>query len=128
MKYGLISYDYTTNLGNEIQSIAARRFLPQIDYYIEHEKLDQFTGDNVKMIMNGWFVDCPTAWPPSDSINPLLVSMHFTTTTKNKKRVRRTLFYSILCSAGLQAGRHRTSYGDGASQSYRWHCGEHLQI
>ena len=91
MKYGLISYDYTTNLGNEIQSIAARRFLPQIDYYIEHEKLDQFTGDNVKMIMNGWFVDCPTAWPPSDSINPLLVSMHFTTTTKNKKRVEAIL-------------------------------------
>lgn len=91
MKYGLISYDYTTNLGNEIQSIAARRFMPQIDYYIEHEKLERFNEDNVKMIMNGWFVDCPAAWPPSDKINPLLVSMHFTTTTKNRKRVEAIL-------------------------------------
>lgn len=85
MKYGLLSYDYTTNLGNEIQSIAARRFLPHIDYYVEHEKLDKFDEDNVKMIMNGWFVDCPDAWPPSDKIDPLLVSMHFTTTTNNKR-------------------------------------------
>ncbi len=91
MKYGLISYDYTTNLGNEIQSIAARRFLPNVDYYIEHEKLDKFDEDYVKMIMNGWFVDCPTAWPPSQKIDPLLVSMHFTTTTKNKKRIEAIL-------------------------------------
>lgn len=85
MKYGLISYDYTTNLGNEIQSIAARRFLPKVDYYIEHEKLEQFDSqDKVKMIMNGFFVDCPAAWPPSDKINPLLVSMHFSTTNEKK--------------------------------------------
>lgn len=79
-----MSYNYTTNLGNEIQSIASRRFLPKIDYYIEHEKLDTFdcSDNNVKMIMNGWFLDCPTAWPPSKKIDPLLISMHFTTTTK----------------------------------------------
>lgn len=86
MKYGLISYDYTTNLGNEIQSIAARRFLPQVDCYIEHEKLDSFDcDDNVKTIMNGWYVDCPTAWPPSDKIDPLLISMHFNTSTKQER-------------------------------------------
>lgn len=85
MKYGLISYDYTTNLGNEIQSIAARRFLPKVDHYIEHEKLERFDSrDKVKMIMNGFFVDCPAAWPPSDKIDPLLVSMHFSTTNEKK--------------------------------------------
>lgn len=87
MKYGLISYDYTTNLGNEIQSIAARRFLPQVDYYVEHEKLDKFDceDDKVKTIMNGWYVDCPSAWPPSEKIDPLLVSMHFNTSTKQER-------------------------------------------
>ena len=85
MKYGLICYDYTTNLGNEIQSIAARRFLPKVDHYIEHEKLERFDRpDKVKMIMNGFFVDCPAAWPPSDKIDPLLVSMHFSTTNEKK--------------------------------------------
>ena len=80
MKFGLLSYDYTTNLGNEIQSIAARRFLPRIDYFIEHEKLDRFSEDeNVKLIMNAWYLDCKDAWPPSENIDPLLISMHFTT-------------------------------------------------
>lgn len=87
MKYGLISYDYTTNLGNEIQSIAARRFLPQIDYYIEHEKINLFKEDkNVKTIMNGWYLDCYKAWPPSNNIDPFLISMHFTTTTEERRK------------------------------------------
>ena len=54
-----MKYSYTTNLGNEIQSIAARRFLPKIDYYIEHEKLNLFQNqEKVKMILNGWYLDC----------------------------------------------------------------------
>ena len=78
MKFGLMSYAYTTNLGNEIQSIAARRFLPKIDYFIDHEKLNLFQNEEkVKMIMNGWYLDCLESWPPSDSIDPLLISMHF---------------------------------------------------
>lgn len=88
MKFGLMSYDYTTNLGNEIQSIAARRFLPQIDYFIEHEKLNLFhSDDKVKMIMNGWYLDCLKSWSPSDSIDPLLISMHFNTSFNDTKKV-----------------------------------------
>lgn len=34
MKFGLMKYSYTTNLGNEIQSIAARQYLPHIDLYV----------------------------------------------------------------------------------------------
>ena len=76
--YGLMNYKYTINLGNEIQSIASRRFLPEIDYYIDHEKINEFRdAKNVKMIMNGYFLDCLKAWPPSRNIDPLLISMHF---------------------------------------------------
>ena len=78
MKFGLLTYNYTINLGNEIQSIAARRFLPKIDYFIEHHKIQDFDEDvDVKTIMNAWYLNCPEAWPPSRNINPLLVSMHF---------------------------------------------------
>ncbi len=88
MEYGLMSYGYTTNLGNEIQSIAARRFLPKIDYYIDHEKLNLFNNpDKVKMIMNGWYLDCLKSWPPTDSIEPLLISMHFNTSFNETKDV-----------------------------------------
>ena len=88
MKFGLMKYDYTTNLGNEIQSIAARRFLPEIDCYVDHEKLNLFESDEkVKLIMNGWYLDCLKSWPPSDSIDPLLISMHFNTSVNETKEV-----------------------------------------
>ena len=80
MKYGLLTYDYTINLGNEIQSIAARRFLPKVDYYIEQHKIQDFDeGSDVKTIMNAWYLNCPDAWPPSKNIDPLLTSIHFNT-------------------------------------------------
>lgn len=92
MKFALMSYNYTTNLGNEVQSIAARRFLPKIDYYIDHEKINLFNDErNVKMIMNGWYLDCAKAWPPSEFIDPLLISMHFSTSTSIKERVEALL-------------------------------------
>ena len=42
MKYGLITYKDTENIGDDIQSYVAIRFLPKIDYYIEREKLYLF--------------------------------------------------------------------------------------
>ena len=89
MKYGLMSYKYTINLGNEIQSIASRRFLPEIDCYVDHEKLNQFDeAEDVKLIMNGFYLDCFDAWPPTRNINPLLISMHF----RNNDDIKKVLF------------------------------------
>lgn len=69
MKYGLISYDYTTDLGNEIQSIAIIRFLPQ-QIIIEHE-INLFKVDEkVRIIMNGRYLDCYKALPPSADTGP----------------------------------------------------------
>lgn len=88
MKFALMSYDYTNNLGNEIQSIAARQFLPKIDYHIDHEKLNLFKSkEKVKMIMNAWYLDCLSSWPPSDDIDPLLISMHFNTSVNDTREV-----------------------------------------
>ena len=88
MKFGLLTYDYTINLGNEIQSIAARRFLPQVDYCIEQHKIQEFNQDkNVKTIMNAWYLNCPEAWPPSENIDPLLTSMHFNVLDFTKKAI-----------------------------------------
>ena len=89
MKYGLMSYKYTINLGNEIQSIASRRFLPEIDCYVDHEKLNRFNeAEDVKLIMNGFYLDCFDAWPPTRNINPLLISMHF----RNKGNIKKVIF------------------------------------
>lgn len=78
MKYGLFEYS-TANIGDEIQSIAARRFLPRIDYYFDRDNIDATDthGDKVKLIMNGWYTERPESFPPkSKNIEPLLVSMH----------------------------------------------------
>ncbi len=80
MKYGLMYFKDTDNIGDDIQTYVAKRFLPHIDYYIDREKLNCFIPNEkeyVSMIMNGWYIHNKCAWPPSPYINHLLISMHF---------------------------------------------------
>lgn len=82
MKYGLIIFSKTDNLGDDIQAYATKRYLPHIDYLIERETLDKFMpADNYKVavIMAGWFLYSHLNWPPSPYIYPLNISMHFDT-------------------------------------------------
>ena len=77
--FALYSY-HTWNIGDEIQSIAASRFLPRVDYYIDRDRISRFSApDNqaiIKLIANGWYMQAPYGWPPRDTnIKPLLVSM-----------------------------------------------------
>lgn len=80
MKFGLIFCKTTDNIGDDIQSYAASRFLPQIDYFIDREMLDSFAGakDNQKVavIMNAWYMYTKINWPPSPYIYPLFISIH----------------------------------------------------
>ena len=67
--------DYTPamgkqNLGDFIQSLAAKQFLPHVDEYINREELSEYNGKPVKMIMNGWYMMRPENWPPSEVIDP----------------------------------------------------------
>ena len=80
MKYGVIVFKESENLGDDIQSYAAKRFLPKIDYYIERESLDLFVPnekEKVKVIMNGWFLHYKYTLFPSPYIDPLYISTHF---------------------------------------------------
>jgi len=85
MKYGLLMCKRTDNIGDDIQSFAQKRFLPQIDYYIDRESLDTFYPDDnlsepVAVIMNAWYMYQKFNWPPSPYIYPLFISMHITKT------------------------------------------------
>lgn len=86
-QFGYISYS-TTNLGDDIQAIAAKRFLPENSIGIERELIGQFTHTSkVKTIVNGWYMhtkdiewylDIPPpkkSWPPSAAIDPLFISI-----------------------------------------------------
>ncbi len=80
MKFGLMIVQNTDNIGDDIQSYAALRFLPHVDYYIDRERLDAFCGDNdnwkVAVIMNAWYMYTKFNWPPSPYIHPLFIAMH----------------------------------------------------
>lgn len=82
MKFGLIVYKNSPNLGDDIQSYAVRKLLPQVDYYIEREALDTFlpeTLEKVAVIVSGWYLYSHLNWPPSLFIAPLVTSIHFDT-------------------------------------------------
>ena len=80
MKFGLQVYDDSRfeliNIGDYIQSIAARQFLPQVDELIARDRMNGYEGEKIKLIMNGWFTHHPENWPPAENIEPLFVSFH----------------------------------------------------
>lgn len=80
-KFGVVMFFKTDNFGDDIQTYAASRLLPKVDYVIDREHLDSFCsmdGEKVYCIFNGWFLYNNLNWPPSKDIIPLLISMHFT--------------------------------------------------
>lgn len=75
--YSVIGYS-TNNIGDDIQSVAASRFVPKVDRFINRENMWRYDGPNTKMILNGFYMDTSRHFPPSGRIDPLLVSMHVT--------------------------------------------------
>lgn len=79
MKYGLLTYEEDEvgfNVGDNIQSLAAKQYLPKVDTFINREKLAAYKGEKTKLIMNGWFTHNLKDWLPSKDILPFFVSFH----------------------------------------------------
>ena len=67
------------NIGDFVQTIAGRQYLPSVDEYVERDAISAFHTDGtqkVKVIMNAWWMWRPENWPPSPIIDPLPISMH----------------------------------------------------
>lgn len=83
MKEALLKYDFTDdglNIGDYIQSLAAKQFLENKNpILISRDALNEYNGEQVKLIMNGWFLMKGENFPPSNNITPLLVSHHINT-------------------------------------------------
>lgn len=80
MKYGLLYYKDTDNIGDDIQSYAASKFLPRIDYLIDRENIEGFVpkkDEYVATIMNAWYVHDKYNFNMSPFIYPLYTSMFF---------------------------------------------------
>ena len=86
-KYGLLQYSYLgregywtneINIGDYVQSLAARQFLPRVDAVIERDATADYQGEKVRVIMNGWWQFFKGNAVPSKQIDPLYVSIHIT--------------------------------------------------
>lgn len=95
MKQGLmvVSTPPIINIGDYIQALAAKQYFNKIDCYIERERLSEYTGDKVKMIMNGWYMVEPQYWPPSNQIIPLFISFHINSLAKDKMLQENSIKY-----------------------------------
>lgn len=88
MKYAVIGYQESTNIGDEIQSIASANLLPSVDYYLPREGLNKAeVEENTKLICNGFFMHRPENWPPAKSIHPLFISFHVSKRTGADKTI-----------------------------------------
>jgi len=88
MKYGLLVTSPVSNyknIGDYVQSLAAKQFLKDDYCFIDKETVSEFDSEEpVKVIMNAWYMWHPENWPPKDCIIPLLTSMHITPLTASK--------------------------------------------
>ena len=75
-KIAVISYPNSNNLGDYIQKIAAKQFLKEKTIEIDRDNLKNYFGEKIKLIINGWFMEKPNNWPPSNKIIPFFISFH----------------------------------------------------
>lgn len=87
MKYGLIYYKDSQNLGDDIQTYSQMKLLPKVDYLIDREKISSFVPDrkeNVKVLLSGWYIHNYDSLLPSPFIDPLFISIHFSKYSNEK--------------------------------------------
>ena len=78
-----ILFSKTSNLGDDIQTIAQMQYIPKNakTIIVEREHLDKETRKCI-VIMNGWWMHDDRNFPPHKSINPIYISFHI---EQNKK-------------------------------------------
>lgn len=96
MKTGVLiynSYNQLFNIGDYIQSLAALQFFENVDIFLNREHLNEYNDEDVKVILNGWFMHEPHNWPPSNKIQPLFVAFHINSLAKELLLNEKNIMY-----------------------------------
>ncbi|MBD5413830.1 MAG: polysaccharide pyruvyl transferase family protein [Treponema sp.] len=88
MKYGLMVYDEYPdgqNIGDYVQSLAAKQFIPSSNdiVFVKRDWMNEYHGEDIKLIMNGWYSHRPENFKPSEKIHPLFISFHLNSMVKD---------------------------------------------
>lgn len=79
MKLALLKCSTSTNIGDEIQSLAVKQHLKNKNVlYVDRDNLNSYDGENCVVVMNGWFSHIPENFPPSNKITPIFFGFHIT--------------------------------------------------
>ncbi len=76
IEYSGASFENWANLGDDIQSLAAKKLLPRVDGGISREGLTSTDKAGV-LSMNGYFLGA-CEWPPAPGIEPFFFAFHVT--------------------------------------------------
>jgi hypothetical protein len=76
IEYSGRSFDEWANLGDDIQSLVAKKLLPRVDGGVSREALSRATESGV-ISMNGYFLGM-CDWPPADVLEPFFYAFHVT--------------------------------------------------
>jgi len=96
MSHALLTYTERRaafNVGDYVQSLAARQYLPSVNHLLNRDRLGDYAGEPTKIILNGWFTDEPATWCPSPAIRPLFVSFHLNSKAESDLLSGRNLDY-----------------------------------
>jgi len=78
IKFARLAYSASWNLGDHIQTLATERFLGCNPINIERDKLSQYEGEKVILLMQGYFFvnELHCSFPPSSNIIPVFTGFH----------------------------------------------------
>ncbi|MCY4562249.1 MAG: polysaccharide pyruvyl transferase family protein [Flavobacteriaceae bacterium] len=93
MKTAIIGYPSSKNLGDWIQSLVIEFIWNKKFQELDREQLHAYCGPKVKLICNGWFLENPKHWPPSEAIFPLFISFHINPTAKKELTSPKSIAY-----------------------------------
>ena len=80
------------NIGDYIQGLAANQFM-KAEVTVDREHLNNYAGEPVRLVMNGWFMQHPENFPPSPAIEPLFVSFHIRPAIADRMLTEKTVDY-----------------------------------
>lgn len=97
-QFALLSHK-TRNIGDDIQSVAASRFLPRVDQFVERDLLASYAPEQAtKLICHGWFGTKPQNFGFGPGVDPLLLSMHISERSNFDKGGDAVAFATVLRS------------------------------
>ena len=83
MEIGVLGFSGSKNIGDYVQTKAVVDILKTQNIRIlDRERLNNYKGNKIKTIVNGWFMESPENWPPSNNIDPLFISFHINPSVK----------------------------------------------